>query len=198
MIFNLSDIVAIKLIELPYDFMTQVDTIKYVLFFVDKKGLANSDEIVYSIGLETLEQFSDPVLLAKLENNTVAIRSLKSVCLRNLFLFISDDGNFKLDSNLYSSIDLIDMNNRNENDNYENADLSVDLSDEVFTRKVFAELRNDLAVKAYDLVNFSGVVINTCEEGFLYSLSCPQCGNQSNKPNQTLSQRFVLKTKFPV
>ncbi len=176
--------------------MTQVDAIRYVLFFVDKKSVINSDEIVFSIGIETLEQFCNSTLVEKLRENTVPVNLFKNVCLKNLFIFNSEDGNFKLDSNLYSSIDVISTDCIGEESEQDSADSSIELSNETFARRVFVELRNDLGVKAYDFVKLNGLIINIIQESFSYFHLCSTCGKQNKKIDQNLSQRFDSRMKL--
>jgi hypothetical protein len=177
MLFNLNDIVPLKLIELPEGLMSQEGTIQHVLFFVDRRA-----ERVYSIGLQTISQFNDSGLLETLKENRVVVQSTSGfhTSLRNLFLFSSSTGDFKLDSNLFSSIETaaaVSLNN--ESSDY--FDPPVALDEDVFVDSVFPVLEDDSAVKPYDFVNLSGRVINVCEDGFNYGFTCSLCNSwQSN------------------
>lgn len=186
--FNLNNLILLKLVDLNdghFSYSTQTtasaESKSYMVFFVDKTSLTKSSDSsqtpsIYSIGLQTPSQINSSQLLANLHKNYIAVddNGLKEediVCLKNLQLEETDSHDFKLDSNLYTSFDLIKSDSLNDlNYDLELQEANFFDNQTIDVRKLFNEPSRE--VKEFEFVQFTGQVINTVLEDCIVRGSC--------------------------
>ena len=116
----------------------------------------------------------DRDLAAKLKENTV-VKAKANYSLKNIVLYREEGENqeFKLDTNLFSSLSCTD-------------DCLEDINDQFIMEHVFMRVEDDLAVNKYDFVQFTGEITSLCEENCSFDFHCSNC-NAQERSSSTLA-----------